>query len=213
MEFTAAMCRNASLKAGGQFAVFTLAGEVSAARPGREDACLPFYQQAVASGRTAARLGTMQSGEAITGSGVLGEYEGSLVFVVQDAARLPHDPVRLDIDDRGGARLLLARQRVRVRGMLIAPPETSKLQNGTPVTNVRVGLSPVRAAQADAPDTTLVPLELAAYGDAALLLADQEKGAYLTAWGLLQTRQGERRRFVRLEVQDLEILHETRALI
>ena len=212
VEFTAAVCRNATLKPGGQFALLTLAGEAPVDRQDREDAHLTFYHRAVATGKLAGRLGTLSAGEALTGHAVLASLDGELVLAVQEAARLPHDPVRLELDRGGGARLLFARHRTRVRGLLISEPTSSRLENGTAVTNVRLGLSPRRGD--DTPQgTQLTPLELAAYGDAALLLAEQSKGTYLYVWGMLQSRQGEQRRFVRLEVVDMEVLHETRALL
>jgi len=211
VEFTAALCRPATLKPGGQFATLTLAGEFERSREDGEMVRSVFYQHAVASGRLAGRLGTLGAGEAITGSGVLALYDGGLVVAVQDAARLPHDLVRLELDAGGGARLLLARLRVRVRGVLIAPPAASRLDTDVHVTNARLGLTPRRGE--NAAGTSLIPLELAAYGDLAVLLAEQGKGSYLDGWGILQTRSGDTRRFTRLELYEAEILHETRALV
>ncbi|GAA5533928.1 single-stranded DNA-binding protein [Deinococcus aluminii] len=211
VEFTAALCRSAALKPGGQFATFTLAGEFERPRGEGEPVRTVFYQRAVASGRLAARLGTLGAGEAVTGTGVLATLDGELVVAVQEAARLPHDPVRLELDGRGGARLLLARFRVGARGVLISEPSSERLENGVPVANARLGLTPRREGEG-APGQ-LVPVELAAYGDFAELLREQAKGSYLKVWGLLQHRQGTQQRFTRLEMLDAEVLHETRALV
>lgn len=209
-EFTAALARPGVLKPGGQFATFTLAGEFERSREDGTPIRTVFYQPCVAAGRLAGRLGTLGAGEAISGTGVLAAYEGEIVIVVQDAARLPSEHVRLELDGGGAARLLRARWRVRARGVLITPPQAQRLENEVPVTNIRLGLTPKRA---EGTETQLVPLELAAYGELAVVLAGQGKGNYLDTWGVLQRRQGAQRRFSRLEVQDVEPLHGTRALL
>lgn len=209
-EFTAALARPGILKPGGQFATFTLAGEFERPREDGTPVRTVFYQPGVGSGRLAGRLGTLGAGEAISGTGVLAVYDGELVIAVQDAARLPSDPARLELDAGGAARLRRACWRARVRGVLITSPQVQRLENNLPVTNVRLGLTPKRAEGMDA---GLVPLELAAYGDLALVLAGQTKGSYLGSWGQLQRRQGAQRRFLRLEAQGVEPLHESRALL
>ena len=227
IELTAAVTRSGRLFPGGQFAQVTLAGEFYRPRilPSEEHSEVEvlsgdpnalrevFYLSCVASGTLAGRVGTLAQGEAVLIDGSIGCWEDETVVIIQSMVRLRHDALRLELDAGGHARLLYARNRLRVRGMLVKPPQLSRLEEGTAVCNARLGLTVKQTGPAREAARQGIVLEVAAYRDQGELLAAHHQGQYLDLTGVLQRRRAGDGTRTRIEALLLETLHDTRAMV
>ena len=220
-EVVAAVHQAPRLLEGGTQSAFVLAGEFSRTLASGEAVREVFFQPCLATGRLAARLGTLPKGTGLCASGELvydhAAFPGQFALHVQDAVRLPDHVHRLVADRRDGIRLLEGQLRARLRGVITQPPQQRQLLEGPPVTNARMGLTIKKAESGQ--DRTVTDryafIELAAYGDLAeRLLACQEK-EMATAWGWPQHRRTAdgQEWFQRIEVTALERLHPGRAVV
>ena len=210
-EVVAAVADPPRLLSGGAKAQVVLSGQIKRLASDGQWLDQRFFLPCTALGKLAARFGTLGVGEALLLRGVLAWHDGDFQVLVDDFCRLPHVPARLTVGDTGVPSLHCARQRVSLRGLVVVAAQTQRLQSGQTVANARLGLQ-VRSP-ASGGDAGLVMLELAAYGPLAERLNAVTKGTYLEISGQVQRRRGNRpgQVFSRLEVQELEVLHETRA--
>jgi len=212
VEVTGAIVRAPRLSAGGGTVQLTVAGTFERATSAGQLRREVFYLPCVALGPLAGRLSALGSGEAVHLHGTLGEEDSDLKLLVNAASRLQQNAERLELDARGAPRLKSARQRVTARGVLVTMPVQLRLEDGQVVTNARFGLSTRAEAGGTAP---LVMVELAAYGTWGEQLGACSKGQYLHVWGYWQRRKGMQagQTLNRVELTDLEVLHEARAIL
>jgi len=212
VEVTGAVIRAPRLSSGGGAVQLTVAGTFERTTAAQQMRREVFYLPCVALGPLAGRLSALGSGEAVHLRGVLCEEGGDLKLLISAAVRLRQEARRLTLDVRGAPLLSTARQRCALRGVLVTAPVQMRLEDGQAITNARVGLSTRTEVGSTAP---LVIIELAAYGVWGEQLGTFSKGQYVYAWGVWQRRKGTQagQTLNRVEVTDLEALHEARAII
>ncbi|ADY27579.1 single-strand binding protein/Primosomal replication protein n (plasmid) [Deinococcus proteolyticus MRP] len=220
-EVVAAVHQAPRLLEDGTRSAFVLAGEFSRTLASGEEVREVFFQPCMATGRLAARLGTLPKGTGLCAAGELvydhSAYGGQFALHVQDAVRLPDHVHRLAADRRDGMRLLEGQLRTRLRGVITHTPQQRQLLEGPTVTNTRLGLTIKQAepGRERPPSDRYAFLELAAYGDLGENLLTCQEGELVTVWGLLQHRRtadGESW-FQRVEMTALERLHPGRAMV
>jgi len=215
VEVTGAVIRAPRLSAGGGAVQLTVAGTFERTTAAQQMRREVFYLPCVGLGPLAGRLSALGSGEAVHLRGVLCEEGGELKLLINAAVRLRQEARRLTLDVRGAPLLSAARQRVALRGVLVTAPVQMRLEDGQAVTNARVGLSTRAEVGSAAAPAPLVIVELAAYGAWGEQLGTFSKGQYVHAWGVWQRRKGTQagQTLNRVEITDLEALHEARAII
>jgi len=214
LEVTGAVIRAPRLSAGGGAVQLTVAGTFERTTAAQQVRREVFYLPCVSLGPLAGRLSALGSGEAVHLRGVLCEEGGELKLLINAAVRLRQEARRLTLDVRCAPLLNAARQRCALRGVLVTAPLQMRLEDGQAITNARVGLS-TRTEVGSAAAAPLVIVELAAYGAWGEQLGTFSKGQYVHAWGVWQRRKGTQagQTLNRVEVTDLEALHEARAII
>lgn len=171
-----------------------------------------FYQPAVALGRLAGRVARLSKGAAVTGTGTLLQEDGRLLVLPQDISHIEPDASRLETDTRGGVLLRGAVMDIRTRGMLLHDPRVQKLEDGSRVANVSLGLTPYKEEQTEN-RVPLIPIELAFYEELAGQVEGLERRRYVAVSGQLQRRRLGDGFVDRIKVKHLEKLHPTRAML